>query len=48
MGAERWEVYWVEKTAAGSRFYFKKTQRSYLKHVPLGDLLKSVTGGDGN
>ena len=48
LGAERWEVYWVEKYASGARFHLKKSRRSYRKHVPLGDLLKSVTGGDGN
>ena len=40
LGAERWECYWVEETPDGPRFYFKKTKRSYLRHVPIGDLLR--------
>jgi len=40
LGDDRWECYWVEETAEGPRFYFRKTKRSYLRHVPVGDLLK--------
>ncbi len=40
LGAERWECYWVEETADGPRFYFKKTKRSYLRYLPIGDLMR--------
>jgi len=40
LGAERWECYWVEETAEGPRFHFKKTKRSYLRHVPIGELMR--------
>ncbi len=40
LGAERWECYWVEETEDDPRFYFKKTKRSYLRYVPIGDLMR--------
>ena len=44
-GVDRWECYWVEVTPAGKRFYLKKAGRSYLRTIPLGDLLKLVPDG---
>lgn len=38
-GKDRWEVYWVQKTLQGIQFYFKRRVRTYIKHIPVGDLL---------
>ena len=38
-GQDRWEVYWVQKTLQGIQFYFKRPVRTYIKHIPVGDLL---------
>lgn len=47
LGAERWECYWVEKVPDGHRMYFKRPSRSYLKSVPVSDMLKLLPlGGD--
>jgi len=47
LGAERWEVYWQERSADGESFvvYMKRPARSYLRHVPIGELLRLVPGG---
>ena len=41
-GRERWEVYWVQKTMQGVQFYLKRQVRTYIKHIPVGDLLHMV------
>ena len=42
MGAQRWECFHVSSTADGQTMYFKKHARSYLKHVPLKDMMKLI------
>ena len=49
LGNERWDVFWVspEKKGTQARFYFKRPSRSYLRAIPVGDILKLVpTGGE--
>ncbi len=46
-GTERWEVYWIEHPATESAYtvFMKRPARSYLRHIPVGDLLRMVPGG---
>lgn len=47
LGVERWECYWMEKVPDGHRMFFKRPSRSYLKTVPVSDILKLLPlGGD--
>ncbi|MBZ0165820.1 MAG: hypothetical protein K8I00_03365 [Candidatus Omnitrophica bacterium] len=41
-GKERWEVYWVQKKMQGTQFFLKRPVRTYMKHIPVGDLLNIV------
>ena len=41
-GKERWEAYWVQKKIGGIQFFFKRRVRTYIKHIPVGDLLHMV------
>lgn len=45
LGNERWEVYWVEPTRDGIRFYLKRPSISYLSRVPLSTLMRLFIGG---
>lgn len=45
LGNERWEVYWVEPTRDGIRFYLKRPSISYLSRVPLSTLMRMFVGG---
>ncbi len=38
-GQDRWEAYWVQKKIHGIQFFFKRPVRTYIKHIPVGDLL---------
>ena len=38
LGAERWEVFWMEKQRSSWRLFCKRRNRSYLRSIPLGDL----------
>ncbi|HAD21368.1 MAG TPA: hypothetical protein DCF87_04545 [Opitutae bacterium] len=40
LGAERWQCFWVEQSAKGKAFYFKRTKLSYLSKIPTGALLR--------
>lgn len=44
LGAERWECIWVQYTGSKSMFLFKRSTRSYLRNVPLSQLMKLVPG----
>ena len=46
-GAERWEVFWVREGAGNFTFFLKRPRRSYLRSIPLTDLLKLIPGGGG-
>ena len=41
-GANRWEIFWIEKTGEQKIIYMKRTARSYLKHIPLKEILKVI------
>jgi hypothetical protein len=49
LGADRWECVWIHTVAGKTTFIFKRPTRSYLKHVPLSQLMKLVpsAGSDG-
>ena len=42
LGAQRWECFHVIPTGEWQTLYFKKLARSYLKNVPLKDMLKMI------
>ena len=48
LGEDRWECFWVSPERAKTTFYFKRPSRSYLKTLPLGDLLKLIPTGGGS
>lgn len=45
LGSERWEVFWVERSADGLRLFLKRPAKSYLRSLPLSELGKTVTSG---
>ena len=48
-GQDRWEAYWVELDASGYTVHLKRPARSYLRMIPVGDVLKVLpSGGSGN
>lgn len=42
LGAQRWECFHVASSPNGQTMYFKKHAKSYLKHVPLKDMMKLI------
>jgi hypothetical protein len=46
LGKERWECFWVEARGSRTRFYLKRPSRSYLRNLPLSDLMKVVPTPD--
>lgn len=47
LGKGRWEVFWVQEKMQGIRFYLKRPVRTYLKNIPVGDLLRAIPTGEG-
>jgi hypothetical protein len=46
-GAEGWECFWVQPAARGkTRFLMKRPGKSYLRQLPLGQLIRFVPGGN--
>ena len=45
LGAERWEVLWLEREGDGLRVFLKRSMRSYLRLLPLSDLGRLVPTG---
>ena len=45
-GADRWECIWVAAIGDKTRLIMKRPGKSYLKHIPLSQLLKLVLTGD--
>ena len=45
LGADRWEVFWMQPVDSGFRVFLKRPARSYLRHVPLSELSRIVPGG---
>jgi hypothetical protein len=45
LGAERWEVFWMEPQGPQLRVYLKRPARSYLRLLPLSDLSRLVPIG---
>lgn len=46
-GRDRWEVFWVREGSGDFTFFLKRPVRSYLRSIPLSDLLKLIPGGGG-
>lgn len=46
LGAERWEVFWVERAEADLRLFLKRPAKSYLRSVPLSGLGKAISGAE--
>lgn len=40
LGRMRWDCFWVDRDDRGMTLYMKRTARSYLKHIPLRDVLR--------
>ena len=47
LGDERWEVFWIERTATGYRVMLKKPSISYLSKIPLSQLGRFIVPGPG-
>ena len=45
LGAERWEVFWLERDGDWLRVFLKRHSRSYLRLLPLSDLGRLVPTG---
>jgi hypothetical protein len=45
LGAERWEVFWLERDGDRLRVFLKRHSRSYLRLLPLSDLGRLVPTG---
>lgn len=39
VGKERWDCFHVSESGASTKFYLKRQKKSYLKNIPLKDLL---------
>ena len=47
LGDERWDCFWVQSESRGrTRFFLKRPKRSYLKAIPLSDLLRFLPQGE--
>lgn len=47
-GARRWECFSVSENKTGIKFFMKRQKKSYLKNVPLKDMMKLVPLLDGD
>ena len=45
LGADRWDCIWIQTKGTKTTFIFKRPSRSYLRNIPLGELLKLVPTG---
>jgi hypothetical protein len=45
LGEERWEAYWIESSAAGTRVFLKRPATSYISRLPLSVILRLLAGG---
>ncbi len=46
LGAERWEVFWMERTGGNLIVFLKRPTKSYLRSVPLSGLGKALSGAE--
>ena len=48
LGAERWEVFWIDARGDRLRVFLKRPARSYLRHIPFSTLGRWLhSGGSG-
>ena len=45
LGDERWEAFWVQESRDGLRVFMKRSSISYLSRVPVGSLIRMLSGG---
>lgn len=45
LGAERWECIWIQPAGKQLRLVLKRPVRSYLRNLPLSQVLKLLPGG---
>ena len=45
LGAERWEVFWMEPAGEGTRVYLKRRTKSWLEKIPLSELRRLLPVG---
>ena len=46
LGAERWEVFWLERSGKNLIAFLKRPTKSYLRSVPLSGLGKALSGAE--
>ena len=46
LGAERWEVFWMERTGGNLIVFLKRPTKSYLRSMPLSGLGKALSGAE--
>ena len=46
LGTDRWECIWIHSSGGNTHFIFKRPSLSYLKNIPLSQLMKLLTRGD--
>ncbi len=47
LGSSRWDCFWIDEGRDGKTLYLKRTARSYLKHIPLRDVLRVIPTDQG-
>ena len=47
LGNDRWEVFWIQESDTGLRFFLKRPAISYLSKIPLSQLGRYAIGGSG-
>jgi len=47
LGGSRWDCFWIDEDRSGKSLYMKRTARSYLKHIPLRDVLRAIPTDQG-
>ena len=45
LGSERWECIWIHTSGKKTSFIFKRPAKSYLRNIPLPQLMNLIPGG---
>jgi len=46
LGGERWECFWVQIDGDQTLFFMKRPMRSFIKTIPVPDLIKLLSSSD--
>ena len=46
LGTDRWECMWIQPAGTKFRLIMKRPAKSYLRHIPLAQLMKLISVGD--